>query len=333
MRKREQTIILLVMCFTMTFTACSTSNIGGKTPTQIASENAETAEMTSPDDSNQPASDYVNVPADVAELFSTQDGWQVTDCYSVTDATIPETLMTTVEDSPMQFYWIRAVVLSSNCGYDLKNQLGNQVTIEVYRVIGGEIPTTFNDSTFSEPRGIIIRSNNGIIAGAFIDTRVGNAYTLTLKKFDEVTGQSLADYWYSNYYDKADSVNKAAEKRSAEEVIPRYFDGVASENNKELFSTLCLQQKIDSLYINMDANQPYNKILELYHYLTAADVLSINPYPAADTNELKIYDVLIEAKLSEAGKQVLGQDGQLTRFLSIGKENGRLCVFGDGTGP
>lgn len=273
------------------------------------------------------------LPADITALFTESDSWQVTERLSATEAVLPESLMTNVEAAPTQFYWMRAVVLSESYGFDLAEQLGKPVTIEVFTVIGGKIPADFSDSTFGNPRGIVVRDQGGAVVGAFIDTLQGGAYTLTLKTFEQAAGQSLLDYWYAKYYDKTDPVNAAAEKRTVEEVIARYFDGVATGNDTEQLSTLNLRQKLDSLYINLDGNQPYNKDLYLYEYLVGVKVMDIVRNEQWDTNGLESYEVKIDAKLSEEGKQVLGQDGEMSRFLRVGTENGRICVFGDGTGP
>lgn len=331
----KSTIVCLFAACLFALPSCSPSHVPGeKTSSSNASVGRESAFADRSDASDQPRGDTSGIPSDVTELFSLHGGWKAVSHGSATDVILPSSLMTNAEDSPMQFYWMRAVALSKESGFALADHLGNAATLEVYAIRHGAIPDDFSDADFGEPRGIVIRDKEGAIIGAFIDIgrHTGNAYTLDLKTFEEATGLSLGDYWHTYYYDQTDPVNIAAEKRTPEEVISLYFNSMASGDIKKQRSTVCLRQKLNSIFVNMENTWPYNKEARLYSYLTAVKILSINPYPG-DTDEPKTYEVLIDAMLSEKGRQVLGHDGEMGRYLSIGNENGRLCVFEDGTGP
>lgn len=116
-------------------------------------------------------------------------------------------------------------------------------------------------------------------------------------------------------------------------MITRYFEGVASGDAAMQLSALCVGRKLESLFINLDNDLSYNTTPELYKYLVGVEVLSIEEYPSKMFDGFTMYAVKIDAKLSEPARQVLDQDGIMTRFVSIGRENGILRVFGDGTGP
>ncbi len=304
---------------------------GSGEPTQEAVVSAAPALTTQ---SPQPSG--TAIPADVTALFSAHSGWRAIESLGKTEAELPTTLMTNAEASPMQFYWLRAVVLAEDSGFDLKKCLGADVTIEIYKITGGKIPANFSDSSFDNPRGIVIRDKEKTIVGAYIDTgrHAGSSFTLSLKTVEDITGQSLAEYWYQNYYDKTDPVNIAAEKRTANEVITRYFKSIASGNSAMMNSSLSIERKLESLFSNMDDHMPYNTVPEVYAYLSAVEVISIKRNQVEGDNEkLKEYEVTIDGVRSEAAKSVLDWDGLMTRFIITGSENGRICVYSDGTGP
>jgi hypothetical protein len=96
--------------------------------------------------SSAPAAPFSPTPADAAQndaaaLFL-RYGWSDAALRSSTEATLPQSLVTNVEDSPMQFYWMRAVVLSEDIGFDLKAYLGRKITIEVYSVTARRLKNT-----------------------------------------------------------------------------------------------------------------------------------------------------------------------------------------------
>lgn len=187
----------------------------------------------------------------------------------------------------------------------------------------------------SGTRGIVYKSDNGGIVSAHIDTgrHMGVSYSLAGRDIEDITGFAIEEYWYKNYFDPDDPVNKAAAERTAEQVITRYFEGVASGGEAMQLSTLCVERKLVSLFINLDYDLPYNTTPGLYEYLVGVEVLSIEKNPTKMPEGFDMYAVKIDAKLAELAKQVLDQDGIMTRFVSIGRENGMLRVFGDGTGP
>lgn len=273
------------------------------------------------------------ISSDVTKLFQ-QYGWTPTKLLGRADAKLPGSLMTNVEDSPMQFYWIRAVVLSGDAGFDLKKGLGNQVKIEIYD-LSGNLPEKYKFPVFQSIRGLVYRGGDGVIIGALVDSgrHAGNSISLSGKDVEDITGMSISEYWYKNYFNVSDSVNIDAKKRTAEDVIRRYFQGVATGDTAMQLSTLCVQVKLQSLFTNLDDSLPYNATPELYQYLSSAKINSIKEFSADASTGLTNYGVEIEAKTSQAGRQVLGDGGTMTRFIPIGEENGMLRVFGDNTGP
>lgn len=274
-----------------------------------------------------------NIPSDVAELFS-KYGWTATECTGSSDARLPDSLITNVENSPMQFYWMRAGILSGDVGYDLLSSLGKQVKIEIYNLTG-KLPEKYKPPVFQSIRGIVYRDGDGKIVGSLIDSgrHAGNSISLSGNDVEDITGMSLSNYWHKNYYNTADPVNINAEKRTAEEVIRCYFQGVATRDTAMQLSTLCVQIKLQSLFTNIDNSLPYNTTPELYQYLSYAKVISINRFSTEADTGITNYAVEIDAKTSESGKQVLGDVGTMIRYLAVGDENGMLRIFGDNTGP
>ncbi len=273
-----------------------------------------------------------NAPADVSSLLG-QYGWTVTDCLGVSDDTMPESLMTNVEDPPTQFYWMQAVVLSKDIGYDLLAYLSEPIKIEVYSVIG-ELPEKYTHPAMTNTRGIVFRSGTGVVIGAHIDSgrHAGSSYSLDRRDMDDL-GLPLLTYWARNYYDPNDPVNIAAENRTAEQVIRRYFEGVASADAATQLSSLSLSRKLSSLYVNLDTHYPYNNPQELYSYLTGVEVLSVKAFTSVQQPGITMYEVCIDATLTDDAKSILGSDGKMGRFVQVGLEHGSLRVFGDGTGP
>lgn len=274
-----------------------------------------------------------NIPSDVTKLFS-EHGWTVTALLGRTEANLPSSLMTNVEDPPMQYYWLRAVVLSDDVGYNLESSLGNQVSIEIYNLTG-ILPEKYEPPAFQSIRGIVYRDANEKIVGSLIDSgrHAGNSISLSGNDVEGITGMSLSDYWHKNYFDATDPVNVNAESRTYEEVIQRYLQGVATGDTSMQLSTLCLQIKLQSLFTNMDDKLPYNATPELYQYLSSVQVVSIKEFSTDADTGITVYAVEIDAKTSEAGKQVLGDGGEMIRFIPVGAENGMLRVYGDNTGP
>jgi len=273
------------------------------------------------------------VPDDVSTLFGSY-GWTVTGVLGGADAVLPDSLKTNVEDSPLQFYWMRAAVLSGDIGYDLTGLLGSPVRIEIY-ALDGALPEKYPFPAFQAIRGILFRREDGMIAGALVDSgrHAGNAVSLKRDDVEDITGMSLPDYWGNNYYDPGDPVNAAAEQRTAEDVVRRYLQSVASGDTAAQLSTLSVQGKLQSLFSNLDDSLPYNPTPELYTYLSSVEVLSLRTYDADSGEGMTGYAAEIDGKTSESGKAVLGDGGKMTRFILVGKENGSLRVFGDGTGP
>ena len=273
------------------------------------------------------------VPDDVSALFGSYD-WTVTGILGGADAVLPDSLKTNVEDSPLQFYWMRAAVLSGDIGYDLTDLLGSPVRIEIY-ALDGALPEKHPFPAFQSIRGILYRGEDGAIAGALVDSgrHAGNAVSLKRDDVEDITGLSLPDYWGQNYYDSGDPVNAAAEQRTAEEVIRRYLQSVAAGDTAAQLSTLSVQGKLQALFSNLDDSLPYNPTPELYTYLSSVELLSLRTYNADSGEGMTGYAAEIDGKTSESGKAVLGDGGKMTRFILVGEENGSLRVFGDGTGP
>ena len=273
------------------------------------------------------------IPSDVTDFFQ-EYNWTVTGLLGETHAQLPDTLMTSVEDSPTQFYWMRAALLSGDIGYDLPGVLGKSIRIEVYS-LSGILPEEYEPQVFQLIRGVVYRSEGGDILGSIIDSgRAGISVSLSRRTVEEIAGMSLIDYWSAHYYDPANPVNLDAEKRDAEEVIRRYFNSVASGDDAMQLSTLSVEQKLMSLYRNLDNGFPYHADPQLYGYLSGVDVLSIQRFdiPEFLNAEFTEYMVNIDARISETGKGVL-EDGELVRFIRVQNENNSLRIMGDGTGP
>ncbi len=272
------------------------------------------------------------IPTDVTGIFS-KYGWTVTALEGSSKARLPDSLMTNVEDSPMQFYWMRAAILSDDAGYNLKSCLGEQAGIQIYNLTGS-LPEKYKPPIFQSIRGIVYRDGNGTIVGSLIDSgrHAGNSISLTGKDVGDITGMSLSDYWYQNYFDAADPVNINVEKLTYEEVIRRYLQGVATGDTAMQLSTLCVQIKLQSLFTNVDDDLPYNATPELYQYLSSVRVISIKECSKDADTGITNYGVEMDAKTSESGKQVLGDGGTMIRFIPVGAENGILRIFGDNSG-
>jgi hypothetical protein len=75
---------------------------------------------------------------------------------------------------------------------------------------------------------------------------MGVSYSLEGRDIEDITGFAIEEYWYKNYFDPDDPVNKAAAERTAEQVITRYFEGVASGDEAMQLSTLCVERKLVS---------------------------------------------------------------------------------------
>lgn len=273
------------------------------------------------------------VPPEVSSLFADY-GCTVSAFLGSFQATLPESLVTNVEDPPAKLYWMRAKALSDDIGYHLEDNLGKAVTIELYRV--GEAPEGFASSV---TRGVVLRGTDGRVVGAYIDTgrHAGASYTLSGRDLEDIAGiagYGVKDYWRDHYLDDGDPVNIAAAGRTAEEVIKRYFEGMTTGNAAMQLSTLSVDRKMNSLYVNLDDGLPFNDPPTLYAYLDGAEILSIEPYDepydAGDPDGLQGYAVRMNARVSE--RSVL-EDGVQMRFVTIGEENGMLRIFGDGTGP
>ena len=273
------------------------------------------------------------VPDDASALFGSYD-WTVTGLLGGSDAVLPDSLKTNVEDSPLQFYWMRAAVLSGDIGYDLTGLLGSPVRIEIY-ALDGALPEKYPFPAFQSIRGILYRGEDGAIAGALVDSgrHAGNSVSLKIDDVEDITGLSLSDYWSQNYYDPGDPVNAAAEQRTAEDVVRRYLQSVATGDSAAQLSTLSVQGKLQSLFSNLDDSLPYNQTPELYTYLSSVEILSLRPYDADSGEGMTGYAAEIDGKTNESGKMTLGDGGKMTRFILVGEENGSLRVFGDGTGP
>lgn len=273
------------------------------------------------------------IDAEVTTLFA-GNGWTVSALLGTAQVTLPESLVTNVEDSPVKLYWMRAKALCDDVGYNLEDHLGKTVTVEICRV-EGQVPEKYNHPAFSKTRGIVIRDSGGRVAGAFIDTgrHEGEAYTLSGRDLEDIAGiegYGLEDYWRDHYLDENDPVNVAAVERSAEEVIKRYFEGMITGHAAKQLSTLSVEQKMHSLYSNLDDARLFNDPPALYAYLESAEILAIEPYVLERHGDLKCYAVDMDARVKERSTL---HDGRQTRFVLIGEENGMLCIFEDGTGP
>ena len=277
------------------------------------------------------------VSPEVSALFADY-GWTASAFLGSAQATLPESLVTNVEDPPAKLYWMRAKALSDDIGYYLEDSLGKTVTIELYRV-QGETPEGFASSV---TRGVVLRGSDDRVVGAYIDTGrgAGASYTLSGRDLEDITGiagYGVKDYWRDHYLDDSDPVNIAAAGRTAEEVIRRYFEGMTTGDVSMHLSTLSVDRKMDSLYVNLDDDLPFNDPPALYAYLDSVEILSIEPYDIEpyDTeyereNGLQGYEVRMNARVSE--RSVL-EGGVHARFVTVGKEDGMLRIFGDGTGP
>jgi hypothetical protein len=277
---------------------------------------------------------YTDAVHDDASLLLGRHGWSTAKLLSSFITILPESLVTNVEDSPMQFYWMRADVLSGDIGLDIKPYLGQSVTLKVYEVTGA-LPAKYTHPAMAYTRGIVVRNGDGAIVGAYIDTgrHAGVSYSLSGHDVKDIAGLTLEAYWEKNYFDPDDPVNKAAAGRTADEVITRYFEGMASGDTAKELSALTVGMKLDSLFSNMDNTLPFNLDPELYHYLMDVKILSIEEIRTEMPEGVTMYNVGIDAKLTDEARLILGHDGKMGRFVSVGEENGILRVFGDGTGP
>jgi len=273
------------------------------------------------------------VPADIVALFETY-GWTVSKTLGRVGVALPESLMTNVEDPPINLYWMRAKALSEDAGYELERFLGKRVAIELYDV-GGTAPSKYDHSAFAGVRGIVMRDVSGVIAGAFFDTgrHSGKAYSLSgrdLEDIDGTPGYGLKDYWAEHYLDPDDPVNVAAAQRTANEVVERYFQGMATGDDAMHLSSLSVERKLASLFTNLDNWRPFNRPPSFYSYLDEVEIIDIKPFDGELDEGQEEYEVEIDASVSDTS--VL-QNGPQTRFIILVEENGMLRVSGDGTGP
>ena len=168
--------------------------------------------------------------------------------------------------NPNEYYFAYNNELSKDIGLDMSRYSNTGVDVEIYR-IHESMPQEFYP--IQDCRGIVVRKNGEII-GAFISAgrhSTFNACSLRGKSFEEVTGQTLYE-WFAGMI-QADELEVSLSKLEPEQVIEKYFTAL---NNKDAKTAeYCISKKtlLGSLTSNMQNSELFNDSVVLP--LTEAD--------------------------------------------------------------
>jgi len=264
----------------------------------------------------------------------TSYGWTNGEIMGTQTLILPKTLQYTVQDSPEILFWIRSLELSKDIGYDFTPFLGKSLNVEIHAT-SGTLPKKYSDFPNNNSRLILLK-DNGNIVGAFIcyGRHDGLSFSLRGRDFEDITGMSLNDYWQKYYYDTSNAMNTSAQKRTVEQVIRRYFDSMVSQDRSAQLSTLSVEQKIDSLFSNLDDTKLFNNPPQLYSYLSAVRVVSIKPGKSQTSNQNGSDTVEYEITINATTKPDSNiENGVNIRFVTVRKTNAGYCIVEDGTGP
>lgn len=199
---------------------------------------------------------YSKVPNDVNELFKKYN-WTPSFLISSQQKTIPNNFKYSSEDTVERMYWAYNIELSKDIGLDFSNLKSKEITAEIYNL--NEPLSDELEDTLLSTRGIIIRYE-GKIVGAYIDSgrHEGNAISLKRHSFKEVTKEDLNTWVDDNCIDKSNSLYIEVSKLSNEDLIKMYIKAIKENNTKVLLTTMDVESKISTLFINLDNHKLFN---------------------------------------------------------------------------
>lgn len=199
---------------------------------------------------------YSKVPNDVNELFKKYN-WTPSFLISSQQKTIPNNFKYSSEDTVEKLYWAYNIELSKDIGLDFSNLKSKEITAEIYNLT--EPLSDELEDTLLSTRGIIIRYE-GKIVGAYIDSgrHEGNAISLKRHSFKEVIKEDLSSWIEDNCIDKSNSLYIDVSKLSNEDLIKMYIKAIKENNAKVLLTTMDVESKISTLFINLDNHKLFN---------------------------------------------------------------------------
>lgn len=199
---------------------------------------------------------YSKVPDDVNELFKKYN-WTPSFLISSQQKTIPTNFKYSSEDTVEKIYWAYNIELSKDIGLDFSNLKSKEITAEIYNLIE-PLSNGLKEALLST-RGIIIRYE-GKIVGAYIDSgrHEGKAISLKRHSFKEVTKEDLNTWIEDNCIDKSNSLYREVSKLSNEDLIKMYIKSIKENNTKVLLTTMDVESKISTLFINLDNHKLFN---------------------------------------------------------------------------
>ncbi|NMS91227.1 DUF4830 domain-containing protein [Clostridioides difficile] len=199
---------------------------------------------------------YSKVPNDVKELFKKYN-WTPSFLIASQQKTIPNNFKHSSDDTVEKIYWAYNIELSKDIGLDFSNLKSKEITAEVYNLT--EPLSDGLKDTLLSTRGIIIRYE-GKIVGSYIDSgrHEGNAISLKRHSFKDVEKEDLNTWVEDNCIDKSNPLYIEVSKLSNEDLIKMYIKAIKENNTKVLLTTMDVESKISTLFINLDNHKLFN---------------------------------------------------------------------------
>ncbi len=261
------------------------------------------------------------ISSDVINLFR-KYSWTVDYLIAKGTETLPKNLIHRAGEYPSKLFWAYVNYFLSDCGFSLKQYLGENINYEIYKlreitIIEGEP----KGIVYRLPsKGIVLRYNNKII-GAYIDAEVdlcslkrSTFYKITRKKWKEIIYQYVD---YNNEWEKKTST------MSPVDVIKDYIKALDSHDRKKLWAYEPTYDLFYNLLTNLRDDKIYNHENDyLYpnHNIKKIKLLSISEPQEWTYGSFKTlrYVVFVDVDFYEF---VVQPDGKGNAFVHVYKEN------------